>query len=605
MTTPAWQPGRLYQPGALVTRATAQRVITAELDNGDFEAGDTGWTLDPAFSIVQNETRFSGAWSLTAGAFVGTQYATNDDVTPVIPGRRVHARCRFRRNSGSRAKTWLELRWLNSDGEQIGVSQSNDFGGSDGGKWYLIQLTFGEIVPSEAAYMQLRIRVDKTAESEHTVMYWDSCSWSYSFVPPSVQVPGLLYRAVQSYAGFSGSSEPLWPDEVGESVQDHEVTWEAVVASSVEWEAEPILVAGSTEPDWPTSPGAEVLDGSIAWRATSRRVTDPKAPRSPIVAIAASKIFAADGDIISFSATVNPLDWSSAENAGYLPFGLQTYGATEVAAMGLYRGNLVGLNAQGFQMWQVDQDPASMALLDAMPIGCTYHKTLQPVAGDLAFLTNLGVRSFGVAAASTNLQAGDFGKQIDPLVRAAIRSAVEPFGLTHPSQGQYWLFFGAEAFVLTINGRDMSWSRYVFPEQITDWTVLGEDLYLRTASDKVWRVDEEALADDVGGEVAEGVPFDGYIAWPYLELGGMGVSKMMHGFDLVGEGEVAVSFGFDQSNHALATPEYTVTAETLTGGVIPMPISGPSFQLRLRFPGGQAWRWESAVIYLQDLRVQS
>src|SRR5690606_11694723 len=126
-------------------------------------------------------------------------------------------------------------------------------------------------------------------------------------------------------------------------------------------------------------------------------------------------------------------------------------------------------------------------------------KSVQPVSNDLVFLTEQGIRNIGIAGASTNLQAGDFGKQVDPLAKALIESDVIPRGLYVPSLGQYWIIFGDEALVLTMNGGkdDMSWSRYTFPEAITDWTVLGDDLYLRTENNKVWRVSADALQDDM------------------------------------------------------------------------------------------------------------
>jgi hypothetical protein len=386
-----------------------------------------------------------------------------------------------------------------------------------------------------------------------------------------------------------------------------------------------------------------------------------------------------------------------------------------------------------------------MALLDAVPIGSTYHRSMQPVANDLVFLTDQGVRNIGIAGASTNLQAGDFGKAIDPLVIAAIAELEQgdsPLGLYVPALGQYWLFFAEQAFVLTINGgaKDMSWSRYVFPEAITDWTIRDNDLLLRTETGKVWRVSDEALEDDIhcspppeivfksglgeglrgwnsepespAGELissnteaasgvysspsgagywfrvelksdaeipedppfdevhvfegpdfsgeprvftataivssstgyfpvegvwrrswrwntpdenffeghdgdvfsvrlvhaeggsCSGVPFTGVIHWPHLDLGSLGVDKQLFGFDLVctaPEG-VSVSVGYDQRNINERTPDYAVDADTLPGQVIAMPVTAPSFDLRLTFAPGQQWEWMAANLYIQDLR---
>jgi len=106
-------------------------------------------------------------------------------------------------------------------------------------------------------------------------------------------------------------------------------------------------------------------------------------------------------------------------------------------------------------------------------------------------------------------------------------------------------------------------------------------------------------------EHISGEEFIGLVWWPYLEMGVMGGSRMLHGFDLVGEGEVTVSLGYDQGRPELAAGFITLDAETMNGGVVPMPMAGPSFQMRLEFSGNQRWRIDSAVLYLQDFRVMA
>lgn len=187
----------------------------------------------------------------------------------------------------------------------------------------------------------------------------------------------------------------------------------------------------------------------------------------------------------------------------------------------------------------------------------------------------------------------------------------EPLALFTPGRGQYWLIIGTQAFVLTINGTgrsSMSWSRYTFPVAIDDWTILGDDLYLR-AGDLIWRVDDEAIYDDQeidpldeGSPGGTDVDIAGYVAWPYLDIGSMGQTKMMHGFDLVIDGACDVSFGYDQSDDSLATDPYSVTGDTLPGDMIPMPLSAPSVQLRLAFAPGQRWSWKAATLYVADNR---
>jgi hypothetical protein len=201
------------------------------------------------------------------------------------------------------------------------------------------------------------------------------------------------------------------------------------------------MLSGAIEPNWPTFVGDSVADNTISWEAVSFQVTDENCPNSKVVTIASSKVYAADEDIVRFSATVNPLDWTTADDAGYLPTGLNQYGSNRTAVLNTYRGNVVSFSASSFGNWQVDPDPANMALLDSMEgIGSIYNKAAHPVANDLFYLTQLGVRTVGIAAGSTNLNAGDAGAPIDPLVQAALLAGeVRPLASYYPGEGQYWL----------------------------------------------------------------------------------------------------------------------------------------------------------------------
>ena len=244
-------------------------------------------------------------------------------------------------------------------------------------------------------------------------------------------------------AGTSGSIEPDWPGTIGSTVQDGTVTWLAVAVDSVTWEASSVLTSGQNEPTWPTVPGSYTFDNNIAWETVPLRITDEKCPHSKVVAIAASKIFAGDTDVVRFSATLNARDWSTEDDAGFLPSGLQQKSQVGVDAMGVYRGNLAVWSASTFQVWQVDPDPAAMALLDAMEgIGSIYQQAVQPVSDDLFFLSALGVRTVAIAEGTNNLATGDVGVPIDTLVQAEKNAVdVEPIASYYPGAGQYWLAF--------------------------------------------------------------------------------------------------------------------------------------------------------------------
>lgn len=743
------------------------------LNNPNFNLGATGWQLTTAASI-ENLPGFNGAWigqiaHPGSGDAVQTHTIANTATAPVTPGQSVTVAGYMRgfqfdfniQFGGPFALPSIGIRFRNAS-EDVIQETFGAFSAATSVAWRRGEHT--AIAPAGAVDTQLVFR--GIVNTGSNTLSFDAATWNaVSTTEPS---EFLAFRAIQASGAFSGGSEPTWPGTVGGTVVDGGVTWEAFIANRVQWTAFPLLRSGATEPDWPTTPGASVVDGTIAWEAINGQVRDPRCPNTKAVAIASSKVFAVDDDIIRFSATVNPLDWSSQDDAGFLPFGLQTYGSNPAAALGLYRGNLVVFNSQGFQMWQVDEDPVNMALLDAVPVGTTYQACLQPMSNELFLLTDLGVRTIGIAGASTNLQADDVGKPIDTLVQEALRENEEPFALFYPAAGQYWLVFGNEAFVLTINGTsrsDRSWTRYIFPFPIEDWTLQENDLYLKSGR-RILRVDRDALADNITGDggvttfgfsfsldgdegsgdfleidgwafVGQGLPstilqadlivtddpensmfvssgrvtvrrdnqarftlssirirqqdsfapqepatlylyntptpnfsfstpfqvielplgdsltpqsisqdapcrafiingpprdstppgqrpqepyylvtmagtieeevvgeveepFTGVVQWHWLDMGEPSRMKMMLAFDLVGAGEVSVSFGFDQTDRTAFTSPYTVDADTLPQEPIPLPVSAPSFSMRLEFSPFQDWEWNASTLYFDD-----
>jgi hypothetical protein len=158
----------------------------------------------------------------------------------------------------------------------------------------------------------------------------------------------------------------------------------------------------------------------------------------------------------------------------------------------------------------------------------------------------------------------------------------------------------SEVFVHTLNAGKGKWSRYLFPFQIDAFSQLSGELFIRTG-DTVVKVKEGVLTDHVNGA---NVGFAGRVQWPWIDAGQPGATKQLIGFDLVASGQPFVSVGYNQSDTEMFTEPYPVPADTLTGGVIPMPLMAPSFSLRLDFAKNEAWNMRSAALYLNDGKWQ-
>ena len=634
-----WTAGTTYPPGSVVVPTTSQGGFINAIPNGDAEQGNVDWTFTDVGGTGQwtiDTTRpYQGTYDfeIAGGTSFGADgaYATMTTGIAVTPGQSVTLTGQLDpNNNGTDLELWLVLRWYDSTGTFISNTLSAAY---EGGGYRPASVT--GTAPANAATVKAAVRAGAGTTSRNTG-FADLLTWNLE-VPTAVT--NFLYEAVQPTTGVSAGTEPTWPTVIGNEVIDNTVTWLAIGTSIITWEAIPLMQSGLTTPAFPITIGTSVYDSStftningvlttfpgMSWVAVDRSVSDAKDPNTTAVVIGASHVFAGDNDICDFSAAVNPIDWSSTNNAGYLPTGLNNYGDNPIAALALYRGNLVVFNAGGYQMWQIDPDPQNMAFLDAQPVGCIWTRSCQSVANDLIFLTEIGVRNLGTIGATANMAIGNTGQPVDPLIIAQIQAATyDPFTIYYPGRGQYWLIYGPQAFVLTINGLQgtKSWSRYIFPQVITDATLNSGSLYLRTSGSLVWQINANTLLDDSGTETE--VPFDSVIQWPYLDMGALGLDKMLIGVDLVGDGATILQIGFDQQDHStfvddpnfatstgVTTPYFVQIDDTVPGQPLPIPVNAPSYTMILTFPsvyttGGvlsstgtiNTWSWEAANFYL-------
>ena len=139
------------------------------------------------------------------------------------------------------------------------------------------------------------------------------------------------------------------------------------------------------------------------------------------------------------------------------------------------------------------------------------------------------------------------------------------------------------------------WSHYIFPFTIQHFAHFKDTLYLRHG-DKVSKVIEAHAYDD-------GQDFESVIQWPWLDFGSPGRDKQMMGFDNVGDGVASIEVGYNQANIAAFTESFEIPADSEPGQIIPLPITAPSFSVRLTYKSTEKWEWMAMQMYVQDLAL--
>jgi hypothetical protein len=638
-TVSQWRPGTIYPPGSVVQPTSILTPVTGNPPtNATFASGSlTGWTADAGWTY-DGTHGFDDSSSAKLATGNSTKKLVNNNKVTVTAGQVINGTCYL----GTAADLnvvflgvngVLSIFWYDSGSTLIGQSDGLSTAAfSDGSTLQWFKATVTGTAPANAAFAAIAITCSNA--SALVPLYVDEFGWDY-VGNPTTNTP-QYFTAVQSGAGTSGAQEPDWTNagtNVG-NVTDGTVTWARGLQTIITWIASALCQSGFSEPTFSTTSGSSVNDNNMAWQCQTPIIADANCPQSKYAVIASSKVFHGDDDIVRFSATNDPTDWTTEADAGFLPTGLQTYGANSVTALGLYRSNLVVFNSEGFQMWQLDEDPANMALLDAMPIGSIYPKALAPVNNDLFFLSAQGVRTMGISAGSGSLSAGDVGMPVDPIIQAGIAyckaHSVEPLAVYYPSAGQYWIVFpgwdpgvalfrklattgpyaiGESVFVYTMSrvGEVGAWSRYVFPFTISGFCFNGDDLCIRSGDD-VLKVDPTALQDYAGDTylgASRATYFPGAVQWQYLDFGMLGQNKKFDTMDIAcSQGTaVTVEIGYDQSNASTYTAPFTIPADSMPGMPLPVGILAPSIAIRLSFTSSDAWQVDAVNVYVDDMRL--
>ena len=173
MTTPAWSPGTLYSPGALVRPRSASPVDVGQPDNAGFEDGDLsdwdwstagGANIDPT---VQSTHKFQGTYALrwvgAAGSVEGGRALdlVSEERAVVTPGQNIQGECYIMYNPGGftpGSSGFARIYWYDASNVLISSTDGSDVDNTLGANRWGNSQVIGT-APANAAFASLGARL--------------------------------------------------------------------------------------------------------------------------------------------------------------------------------------------------------------------------------------------------------------------------------------------------------------------------------------------------------------------------------------------------------------------------------------------------------------
>lgn len=206
-------------------------------------------------------------------------------------------------------------------------------------------------------------------------------------------------------------------------------------------------------------------------------------------------IVASDGVTIRYSALLDGTDWTSADS-GQISVAAIWPGTDHVVALAAFNGSLVVFGKDNILFWTDGQgsvlgvDPTQLFVGDTLSgIGCYARDTVQNVAGDLWFMSRVGLQSLGRLINERSNPINNLSLNVQDSLKAAVQgsTAADIRSLYSPEKRLY---------LLSLNGSSESGITYAFDTRalmedgaarcVGTWTGLAPLVMIRRQDGSIW-----------------------------------------------------------------------------------------------------------------------
>lgn len=249
------------------------------------------------------------------------------------------------------------------------------------------------------------------------------------------------------------------------------------------------------------------VEPSIPGEIINTQVDLPFKPSAGLIKLA-SRLFAPSdqaGTVQFNSILGGARDWTSPNDAGFLPVVRNAPGDRTLQGLGYIRDRMVVAFRDSMQMWALDESPDNMTLVETLNgPGTRFERALANVLGDAFYFSRGGFRSLITSTIEGQREESDIGINVKPLTET-LPTDPEPVGVWSQSRGIYFCSFGSVmmAFTYIPSEKTVGWAEWTLPFSVTDLVENGGVLYARDSEHNIRVFDDDLITDS--GEPIEWV----------------------------------------------------------------------------------------------------